>query len=315
MPSFNPQKDIPNLASKVCLVTGANSGLGEAAVAAIAQHNPAKVYLAARSKTKADEAIRRIRATSTPARSANIEFLQLDLASFDSIKAAADRVNKEAPRLDVLQLNGGVAMIAPSTTREGYEVEFGTNYVGHALLTQMLMPKLLETTALPGADVRVVTTSSMTHRVLAPKEGILFDDLHTDMAKVGGPALYAQSMLAKILFTREMAKRYPQITFSSLHPGTVKSPIYSGSKDMNWFVLNCIMRPAVALTGVSNEEGAKTQLWCSFGKGVVSGSYYEPIGKVGKESDLAHDAGLAARLWKWTEEELLKHGASGWPQA
>jgi NAD(P)-dependent dehydrogenase (short-subunit alcohol dehydrogenase family) len=205
-------------------------------------------------------------------------------------------------------------MIPPSTTKDGYEIEFGTNYLGHALLTQLLMPKLLQTTALPGADVRVVVLASVTHRLFAPKEGILFDDLHTDMAKSGGSTLYGQSMLAKILFAREIAKRYPQITFSSLHPGGVKSSIYDGNKDVNWFFFNIMLKPMLALTGVSPEEGAKTQLWCSFSKEVVSGAYYEPIGKAGKEGCRARDDNLAKKLWEWTDKELLRHGASGWPK-
>jgi NAD(P)-dependent dehydrogenase (short-subunit alcohol dehydrogenase family) len=92
MPSFNPQKDIPDLAGKVCVITGANSGLGEAAITALAQHNPNKIYLAARSVSKAKAAIQRIRSTSSAAQSANIEILELDLGSFDSIKSAAARL-------------------------------------------------------------------------------------------------------------------------------------------------------------------------------------------------------------------------------
>ena len=315
MPKFNPIHDIPNLVGKVCLVTGGNSGLGEATVTALAQHNPEKLYLAARSRPKAEAAVQRIKASSPTARSASIEILEMDLASFDSIKAAAARINNEASRLDIVHLNAGVAMIPVSTTKDGYEVQFGTNYLGHVLLTQLLMPKLLETAALPDADVRVVFISSVTHKVFIPKEGILFEGLHTAMEKTGGPTLYGQSMIAKIIIARQLAKRYPKIIFTSLHPGGVKSNVYAGNKDMNWFLLNLIIRPAVALTGVTTEEGAKTQLWCSFSKDVVNGTYYEPIGKAGKESSLSRDSQLASKLWDWTEKELLSKGAPGWPHA
>jgi len=306
--------DIPNLAGKVCLVTGGNSGLGEATVKALAQHNPEKLYLAARSKSKAEAALLRIKDSSPAARSASIEILQMDLASFDSIKAAAARINNEVSRLDIVHLNAGVAMVPVATTKDGYEVQFGTNFLGHAYLTQLLMPKLLGTAALPGADVRVVSVSSMVHKVFIPKEGIIFEDLHTTMEKTGGPALYGQAMIAKIIIARQLAKQYPKIMFTSLHPGTVKSNVYAGNKDMNWFLLNCFLRPSVVLTGVTNEEGAKTQLWCSFSKDVVNGTYYEPIGKSGKESSLSRDSQLASKLWDWTEKELLAKGAPGWPQ-
>ena len=146
-----------------------------------------------------------------------------------------------------------------------------------------------------------------------PKGGILYDGLHTNMEKTGGPALYAQSMTAKIAFARELAKRYPSITFTSLHPGAVKSNMYSGDKDVNWFVINLIIKPSIALTGVTVEEGAKNQLWCTFSKDVVNGTYYEPIGQAGKDSSLSRDSQLVSELWDWTDRELLANGGPGWP--
>ncbi|KAH8882154.1 NAD(P)-binding protein [Thozetella sp. PMI_491] len=313
MAHFNPQKDIPDLAGKVAIVTGGNSGLGEATLKALAQHNPGKLYLAARSRAKAEAAIERIRASSAAAASANIEILDLDLASLDSVKAAAERVNKETDRIDLLQLNGGIAMVPHGLTKDGYEIEFGTNYLGHALLTQLLMPKLLATTALPGADVRIVSMSSLGHKLFAPKEGILFDQVKTDMHTSGGQALYGHAMLAKTLFAHELSKRYPQITSSSLHPGTVKTDVWEGNKDINFFIRTFVVKPYVCLTGVTHEEGAKTQLWLSFSKDVKNGEYYEPVGKAGKGSSQTLDDELARKLWEWTDKELQAYGTEGWP--
>jgi len=90
----------------------------------------------------------------------NIRILELDLGSFDSIRKAAEEFNANAKRLDVLMLNAGVAMLPAGLSQEGYEVHVGTNHMGHVLLTKLLMPKLLETAEMDGADVRVVVTSS-----------------------------------------------------------------------------------------------------------------------------------------------------------
>lgn len=314
MPNFNPRSDIPDLAGTVCLVTGGNSGLGEATVRALAQYNPSKLYLAVRSRPKGEDALAPIRASSPAGASANIDIIQLDLASFPSIKAAAARIVSEVDRLDILQLNGGIAVVPHSMTESGYEAHFGTNYMGHALLTQLLMPMLLTTLARPGTDVRVVAMSSIGHKG-APKGGLLFDHLKTDMLQESGSSLYGQATLAKTLFASELARRYPQITSSSLHPGTVKSQAWEGNKDFNPVVRALVVRPTVALMGVSCDEGAKNQLWLSFSREVKNGAYYEPIGKLGKESSLSRDTTLAKKLWEWTEKELAATDAPGWPSA
>ncbi len=110
-----------------------------------------------------------------------------------------------------------------------------------------------------------------------------------------GHEIYGQAMLAKALFAFELAKRYPQITSSSVHPGTVKSAVWGGEKDINWFIRNVMVKPVVALTGVSNDEGAKGQLWLSFSNEVQNGHYYEPVGVAGKESKFARDSELSRK--------------------
>jgi NAD(P)-dependent dehydrogenase (short-subunit alcohol dehydrogenase family) len=133
-----------------------------------------------------------------------------------------------------------------------------TNYLGHVLLTQLLMPKLLSTAARPNTDVRIVSMSSIGHRRIYPEAGIVFGELKSDMKRHGGPTLYGQSMIAKALFSAGLAKRYPQITSTSLHPGGVKTNIWAGAKDVNWFPYHLVIKPMVAVTAVSAEEGIKT---------------------------------------------------------
>lgn len=189
--------------------------------------------------------------------------------------------------------------------------------MGHALLTQLLMPTLLRTAASPNADVRVVAVSSVGAKRFAPKAGILFDQVKTEMKDASGVALYGQSKLANILFIKSLAKRYPQLTASSAHPGTVVTPIYGGQKISMGFAgdlfYKYVVMSVVNLTGVTPDEGAKTQLWCAVSGEVKSGKYYEPIAKPDLESKLAKDEAFADKLWDWTNKELKSHGAPGWP--
>lgn len=313
MPHFDPKHDIPNLEGRVAVVTGGNSGIGEAIITALAQHNPSKIYLVARSLPKAEEAVSRIRATSSAAASANIDILLLDLASVDSIKKAAARVISEAPRLDLLHLNGGIGMNPHDITKDGYELQFGVMYFGHVLLTRLLMPLLLTTTKLPGADVRIVAMSSIGHKAFAPKTGIQFKELKTPMKDFGAHTLYGHANLAKCLLIHELAERYPAIISSSLHPGTVKGASWSGEKGVSTLLRVLVINPLVALTGVDNHEGAKNSLWLSFSPEVKSGGFYMPVGKPG-EGKLTRDDAMAKELWKWTTKEFQAHGVSDWPE-
>ena len=263
--------------------------------------------MGARSPSKAAEAIERIKSISPDAR---IDFLELDLASLQSVKSAAALLDSESQRLDLLFLNGGIAVTPHAVTKDGYEAQFGTNYLGHAMLTQLLMPKLLAT-ARNGSDVRVISMSSIGHKSFKPANGFEFGAFKSNMQNLSGMQLYGQAMLSKTLFAYSMAKRYPQITTTSLHPGTVRTNVWSGDKSNP--ILAMVLRPVIRLVGVTPEEGAKTQLWCGVSKDVKNGSYYEPIGKAGQEGQLSRDDELADKLWAWTSKELQAQGASGWP--
>jgi len=207
MVSFNPDKDIPDLRGKVILVTGGNIGLGRESIYQLAKHNPSKIFLGARTKAKADATIAEIK-KELP--SANITFLDLDLASFASIKQAADTFEASSKRLDMLMNNAGIMACPAALTKEGYETQFGTNHVGHALLTKLLLPTLQRTAKEPGSDVRIINLSSSAHN-WAPKGGLVFDAMKTDMQSYSTWARYGQSKVANILFNKELAKRYPSI--------------------------------------------------------------------------------------------------------
>lgn len=306
---FNPAKDIPDLTGKVVVVTGGNSGLGLSTVKAYAAHGP-RIFLTSRSIERGQAAINEVKTTHPKA---DVELVQLDLANFDSVTAAAQKINADTDRLDILILNGGISSVEVGL-KEGYENAFATNHMGHALFTQLLMPTLLKTTKLPGADVRCVAVSSEGQRLFAPKEGIVYDKLKTPMESYSGMALYGQSKLANALFALQLSREYKDITSASVHPGFVATSIWHGEKTMNKYVMS-FMRGVVSIFAATSDEGAHNQLWASVSPDVISGRYYEPVAKLDKDGKWSKDPVAAERLWKWTNEELATKRGTSWPAA
>lgn len=269
----------------------------------LARHNPSHIYLAARTPSKGQAAVTEIE-QAVP--SATVTFLHLDLSSFDSIAAAVRHFTAASSRLDVLVNNAGIMATSPGTTQDGYELQFGTNYMGHALLTKLLLPILLSTAEARKSDVRIVNVSSEGH-VLAPRAGILLDKSQLDAQ--GTWARYGQSKLANILFTRELASRYPGITSVAVHPGLIQTNLYQPSQRANWLVKYGTMTIG-SLTMATVAVGTLNQLWAAAGKRneLVSGSYYNPVGNFTPGSQHANDPGLAKALWDWTTTELAAHG-------
>lgn len=299
--SFSPSTDIPSLTSKVILVTGGNAGLGLETILQLAAHNPQQIFLAARSAQKASAAISSIKQAHP---TANITFLPLDLSSFTSISRAAASLISQTPRLDILINNAGIMGADPGLTEDGYETHFGTNHMGPALLTKLLLPLLSHTAKLPGADVRVVQVASEA-RYFAPREGIIFSSLKDSAKQLSGRAKYGQSKLANLYFTQELAKRHQDIVCVAVHPGLVRTNITTnteeGSKVMSW-VFGLMKR----FVFVDARTGALGQVWAAAGaKGEVkSGAYYVPLKKEVRGDKQVDDRVLAEKLWEWTEKEL-----------
>ncbi|KAF2017464.1 oxidoreductase-like protein [Aaosphaeria arxii CBS 175.79] len=306
---FKPATDIPSLAGKVILVTGGNAGLGKQTIKYLAQHSPARIYLAARTASKAEAAIEDIKREVPNA--CPIEHLPLDLTSFASIATAADTLKSKERRLDILINNAGVMALPYSLTKEGYEIQFGTNHMGHALFTKLLMPVLLETAKTPDADVRIVNLSSIGHYG-APSAGVIFEqpalEQHSTWRR------YGQSKLANILFTKELATRYPEITSIAVHPGAIITDLYAGVRTN--FIMNIglwiysLFTPILPGHFKDPTGGALTQTWgaSTAKENLKNGAYYVPIGKLAQGSAKARDDGLAKKLWEYTETEFAKHG-------
>ncbi|QDS68612.1 hypothetical protein FKW77_001264 [Venturia effusa] len=295
-------EDIPDLSGKVILVTGGNAGLGAASVLELAKHNPAQILLAARSKERADAAIAAIK-EKVP--DAAIKFLELDLTDFASIKKAADEVNKSSGRLDVLMNNAGIMATPPGLTKDGYELQFGTNHMGHALLTKLLLP-LLQKTAKEHGEARVVNLSSVAH-TWSVKGGICLEECKTDMRGTSSFTRYGQSKLANILFTKGLAKHYPDIKSIAVHPGGVNTELQRGPA-ANWPWLVAPMKIAFKLLAVTPEDGALTQLFAATSKDAKTGAYYVPTAKEDPGSAQARDEKLIDALWDYTQKELEAAG-------
>jgi NAD(P)-dependent dehydrogenase (short-subunit alcohol dehydrogenase family) len=240
----------------------------------------------------------------------------MDLSSLRSVKDALAKDFKH-DRLDILLNNAGIIAKPPSLSVDGYEIQFATNHLGHAMVTKQLLPYLLKAANEPDSDVRIVNNTSDGYEFHhAIKGGIAFADLDrgSTMSKwVLGPWIrYAQSKLANILFATEFARRYPQITSVSIHPGVVETTMITdmatGPRYFNatacWLAGVKFMEP---------HQGAWSQLWCSAGakkEELRNGGFYRPVGRdcwVEKEkpmTKLSKDEDLAKRLWNWTEEVL-----------
>jgi NAD(P)-dependent dehydrogenase (short-subunit alcohol dehydrogenase family) len=287
--------DIPDQSGRVAVITGANTGLGYETAAALAARG-AHVVLAVRNLDKGKDAATRIAATSP---NADVKLQELDLTSQESIHAAADQLRSDYYRIDLLINNAGVMWTPKSTTKDGFELQFGTNHLGHFAFTGLLLDRLL-----PVAGSRVVTVSSVGHRIRAD---IHFDDLQWERSysRVGA---YGQSKLANLLFTYELQRRLaPQGTTiaTAAHPGGSRSELTRNLPPLLTAVSSLLMP---LFQGA--DMGALPTLRAATDPGVLGGQYYGPDGvgeqrgypKLVASSDKSHDLDVQRRLWTVSEE-------------
>jgi len=280
-------------------VTLGNAGLGKEAALQLAKHKPENIFIGSRSNEKGLAAIADIVAIVPNAR---LTLIQMDLSSLHSVHAAAKKFLAISSRLDVLMNNAGIMAVPPQLTVDGYEIQFGTNHLGHALLTKLLLPTMLKTAQIPGSDVRIINLTSNSHN-RAPEEGIQFANLRSAGPPGTAYTRYGQSKLANILYSKELARRYPDITTVAIHPGTVRTGLTNTMRKN--FLLAKILAPIIfSFTAVGIEEGSLNQLWATVSTDVKTGAFYEPVGKESMGSERSRDNSLADRLWQWTEDQL-----------
>lgn len=198
----------------------------------------------------------------------------------------------------------------PGLTKDGYELQFGTNHLGHALLIKLLLPLLLRTAETPNSDVRIINMASVAY-AQAPKEGIVFETLKTNQDGLGGMlpggrwSRYGQSKLANLLYARQLAQRYPSIKSVSIHPGYIKTDLFANTT----FLMSLPLRVMVPLEGgwTPVKQGPYNQLWAGTTErsNLEDGTYYAPVGKIGDlQTKQSRDDTLATKLWDWTQKEL-----------
>lgn len=286
---------IPDLAGRTAVVTGANSGLGFESARALAAHG-AQVVLACRDDGRCGEAAQRIR-DSVPR--AQLETATLDLADLGSVRSFAEAFVSTGRSLDILINNAGV-MATPTrmTTKQGFELQFGTNHLGHFALTAQLLPALLS-----ASTARIVTVSSF-----ASESGSIdFGDLQLEHHYTPYRA-YSASKLANLLFMVEFDRRLRREGCSAMsvgaHPGFASTalqatgPFIGKPRLWSWFVL-----AGVRVAGQSPRHGAEAQLYAATADGVDGGQYFGPKnrvrGAVGRNGVIARarDEEVGARLW------------------
>ena len=292
---------IPDQSGRIVLVTGANSGLGFQTSRALARAG-ARVLMGCRDQQRADRAFDDIK-SEVP--EAQIEIVSLDLASLDSVRAAASDVANRTDRLDVLVNNAGVMAIPRHETADGFEMQFGTNHLGHFALTGLLLDRILR-----APSSRIVTVSSNAHRA----GRMNFADLQGARTYRRWLA-YGQSKLSNLLFAYELQRRLEASGESTIsvaaHPGFAATHLQAVGPEMTGRrLVGRVMALGNRLLAQSDEQGALPQLYAATAPDVRGGEYFGPSGlaeqrghpKRVRSNRRSHDAEAARRLWQISEE-------------
>src|SRR6266481_3688469 len=285
--------EVPGQQGRLAVVTGANTGLGFETARVLAARG-ASVVLAVRDTGKGKAAAARIAGTAP---GADVTVQPLDLASLESVRAAAAELRARHPRIDLLVNNAGVMLPPRQTTRDGFELQLGTNHLGPFALTGLLLEQMLP---VPGS--RVVTVSSLAHRIRAR---INFDDLQSERS-YRRVAAYAQSKLANLMFTYELQRRLSgagTTIAAAAHPGLASTELGRNSPGIAAFFYARVFSQKAAM-------GALPTLRAATDPAVAGGQYYGPRGlfgargypKLAKSSGQSHDTALQRRLWTVSEE-------------
>ncbi|MEO0561764.1 MAG: oxidoreductase [Chloroflexota bacterium] len=291
------KQDMPDMTGKVVIVTGANNGLGYEAATAFAEKN-ATTIMAVRTVSKGESAAAEVRAAAPSAR---VEVMRLDLADLASITAFAEAFNSKFDRLDVLMNNAGVMATPQKRTEDGFELQFGTNHLGHFALTGHLLERLLSTTG-----SRVVNISS----IAAEQGEMQFDNLMWE-GEYNRWGVYQQSKLANLLFTTEMQKRLAASGANTIavaaHPGVTATNLGTSMLPDALKFMGPVMRGLAKLMTQDTLQGTLPQLYAATADDVQGDDYFGPDGRMrGEVKKIDYPPSVnpeeAPRLWAVSEE-------------
>jgi NAD(P)-dependent dehydrogenase (short-subunit alcohol dehydrogenase family) len=286
MESPERQKHEGGMDEKVCLITGATSGIGKATAMGLARMG-ASVVMVGRDRGRGEAALAEVKGKSA---NASVDLMLADLSSQEDIRRLADEFKEAYPRLAVLINNAGVIRSKRVTTPDGIEMTFAVNHLASFLLTNLLLD-VLEASA----PSRIVNVSSGEQR----NGTIDFDDLQGEKGYKTAKA-YGQSKLATVLFTYELARRLEGtgVSANCLHPGVVGTNLGSGVSGVFGFMVR-----ALGPFMKSPEKGAETSIYLASSPEVegLSGKYFVKKAEA-RSSDVSHDKRLARRLWEVSAE-------------
>ncbi|KZT52554.1 NAD(P)-binding protein [Calocera cornea HHB12733] len=296
-PKWMPN-DMPDLTGKVAIVTGGNSGIGFVTCKYLLLKN-CTVYLFCRDPSKASDAISALKAATGK----EAHFLPLDLSDLPHVRGCAARFMEEEARLDILFCNAGLMMCPMDlVTKQGYDMQFGTNVLGHAYLTLLLLP-LLSSTAKSQGQARVVTLSSNGH-LFAPKAGVDYATLkdgHVRRQKLDPWLSYFQSKWGNTVWSKELGRRYGAegIVSISLNPGLIRTDLVRYLKGIVAWLTKSMGTPVDPL-------GAVTQLYAGTAPeaAALNGQYLIPWARPATARKDTDDPAAGRALWEWVEEQV-----------
>jgi retinol dehydrogenase-12 len=276
-----------DLAGKTFIITGANTGIGKITALELARRG-AHVVLACRSKPKTDEVIEQIKRETG---NEQVEFVALDLADLGSVRSCAEALLARDLPIHGLINNAGLAG-KRGTSKDGFELAFGTNHLGHYLFTRLLLDRIKQS-----GPARIVNVASASHY---QAKGIDWDAVRRPTRSVTGMKEYAVSKLSNVLFTKELARQLEgsEVTTYALHPGVVATDVWRRVPGpVRWLMKRFMITP---------EQGAQASLVCATAPELATqtGRYYDVGGKEKRPNRLADDVELARTLWtksaEWT---------------